>query len=134
MTRSVFVKDGQVSYVQNVSVGQHSLLADEPAEVGGQDAGPNPFELLLAALGTCTSITVRMYANRKGWRLEDIQVRLAFANSEDCAIEEEVLLKGDLSEEQYLRLIEIAGRCPVHRTFSSPIQICTRRVLQNETV
>lgn len=124
MTRAVIVKGGDVSYIQNISVGHHSFLSDEPIDVGGRDAGPNPFELLLAGLGTCTSITVRMYADRKGWPLQDVQVRLAFV---DAGIEEEVSLIGDLSEEQYRRLIEIAGKCPVHRTLNSPLPIQTRR-------
>jgi putative redox protein len=123
MPRTVFVKGEEVRYVQNVSVAHHSFRADEPIEVGGQDAGPNPFELLLAALGTCTNITVRMYADRKGWPLQDVQVRLRFV---DAGIEEEVSLAGDLSEDQYRRLIEIAGKCPVHRTLSSPVPIQTR--------
>src|SRR5215467_5661195 len=89
MTRAVIVRGGHGRYVQNISVGHHFLLGDEPADVGGQDAGPNPYELLLAALGSCTSITVRMYADRKGWPLEDVQIRLTFA---DAGIEEEVSL------------------------------------------
>jgi putative redox protein len=139
MTRAVFVKSGEVTYVQTVSVGHHLFHADEPCDVGGRDAGPNPFELLLAALGTCTSITVRMYADRKGWPLEDVQVRLAYATvqAEDCntrndgaelvdGIQEELIVVGDLSEAQRGRLAEIAAKCPVHRTLGSPISICTR--------
>ena len=139
MTRAVFVKGSEVRYVQTVSVGHHLFKADEPFDVGGRDAGPNPFELLLAALGTCTSITVRMYADRKGLPLEDVQVRLAYATvqAEDCdthnddaelvdGIQEELIVVGDLSEAQRRRLAEIAARCPVHRTLGSPISICTR--------
>jgi putative redox protein len=138
MTRAVFVRGGEVRYVQNISVGHHSFQGDEPFDVGGRDAGPNPFELLLAALGTCTSITVRMYADRKGWPLKDVQVRLAYASvsAEDCetsngeaqlveGIEEELIMVGDLSDAQRARLAEIAAKCPVHRTLASPIQICT---------
>jgi len=139
MTRAVIVKGGEARYVQDISVGHHFLQGDEPFDVGGRDAGPNPFELLLAALGTCTSITVRMYAERKGWPLEDVRVRLAYApvQAENCdtsieeaelvdGIQEELIVVGDLSEDQRRRLAEIAGRCPVHRTLGSPIQICTR--------
>jgi putative redox protein len=139
MTRAVIVKGAKVRYVQNVSVGDHAFQADEPFEVGGRDAGPNPYELLLAALGVCTSITVRMYADRKGWPLEDIQVRLAYATVQagDCAaangekqlvegIEEELIVAGDLSEAQRRRLAEIGAKCPMHRTLGSPISICTR--------
>ena len=143
MTRAVFVKGSEVRYVQTVSVGHHLFQADEPFDVGGRDAGPNPFELLLAALGTCTSITVRMYADRKGWPLEDVQVRLVYAPvpSENCdtsseeaelvdGIQEELIVVGDLSEDQRSRLAEIAARCPVHRTLGSPISICTRLATQ----
>jgi putative redox protein len=139
MTRTVIVKGREARYVQDISVGHHFFQGDEPFDVGGRDAGPNPFELLLAALGTCTSITVRMYADRKGWPLEDIQVQLAYAPvpSENCdtsneaaelvdGIQEELILVGDLSEAQRRRLAEIAARCPVHRTLGSPISICTR--------
>jgi putative redox protein len=143
MTRTVIVKGGEARYVQTVSVGHHLFQADEPFDVGGRDAGPNPFELLLAALGTCTSITVRMYADRKGWPLEDVQVRLAYATvqAEDCdthrdeaelvdGIQEELIVVGDLAEDQRRRLAEIAAKCPVHRTLGSPISICTRLATQ----
>jgi putative redox protein len=143
MTRAVIVKSGDDRYAQTILVGHHSFHGDEPFDVGGRDAGPNPFELLLAALGTCTSITVQMYADRKGWPLEDVQVRLAYAmvQAGDCGtsngeaqlvdgIEEELIVVGDLSEAQRKRLAEIAARCPVHRTLGSPIQICTRLAAQ----
>jgi len=137
MTRAVIVKSGEDRYAQTILVGQHLFQGDEPFDVGGRDAGPNPYELLLAALGTCTSITVRMYADRKGWPLEEVQVRLAYAmvQAGDCGtsnselvdgIEEELIVTGHLSEAQRKRLTEIAARCPVHRTLGSPIQICTR--------
>ena len=139
MTRAVIVKSGEDRYAQTILVGQHLFQGDEPFDVGGRDAGPNPYELLLAALGTCTSITVRMYAERKGWPLEDVQVRLVYAPvpSENCdtssgeaelvdGIQEELIVVGDLSEAQRRRLAEIAAKCPVHRTLGSPISICTR--------
>ena len=137
MTRAVIVKSGEDRYAQTILVGQHLFQGDEPFDVGGRDAGPNPYELLLAALGTCTSITVWMYADRKGWPLEEVQVRLAYAmvQAGDCGtsnselvdgIEEELIVTGHLSEAQRKRLTEIAARCPVHRTLGSPIQICTR--------
>ena len=138
MTRAVLVNGGQVNYVQNISVGHHLFQADEPVTSGGLDAGPDPYELLLAALGACVSITLRMYAERKPWPLESVQVRLTYArvHAEDCAacdgearlidaIEAEVLVVGDLSGDQRRRLIEIAGKCPVHRTLTSSIQIRT---------
>ena len=139
MSRNVSVDDGRLRYVQKISAGPHRLLADEPAEAGGTDAGPNPYELLLAALGSCASITVRMYAERKQWPLEGVHVELAWAKvcAEDCAegdagaemvdgIEMEISFFGELSEDQRRRLTEIASRCPVHRTLSSQVQIHTR--------
>ena len=144
MSRAVLVNDGQVNYVQNISVGHHLFQADEPVDSGGLDAGPDPYELLMAALGACISITLRMYAGRKQWPLESVQVRLMYArvHAEDCAacdgearlidaIEAEVLLVGDLSGDQRMRLLEIAGKCPVHRTLTSSIQIRTRPAAQS---
>ena len=138
MTRAVVVNGGQVNYAQNISVGHHLFQADEPVNSGGLDAGPDPYELLLSALGSCVSITLRMYAERKQWPLENVQVRLKYSrvHAEDCAacdgearlidtMEVEVLLIGDLSGDQRRRLIEIAGKCPVHRTLTSSIQIRT---------
>ena len=136
---NVRVDGGRPRYVQNITVGSHVLLADEPGDAGGADAGPNPYELLLAALGACAGITVRMYADRKQWPLEEVHVVLSWArvHAEDCAgceteagvvdgIEMEISFSGDLSEEQRRRLTEIANKCPVHRTLSSPIPIHTR--------
>ncbi len=127
--------------VQEVSIGQHRLTSDEPVEVGGGDAGPSPYDLLLAALGSCTSMTVGMYARRKAWPLERVTVRLRHSriHASDCAecetkegmldqIEREVELTGALSAEQRAKLIEIAGKCPVHRTLVSEIDIRTRLV------
>ena len=84
---NVRVDGGRLRYVQKITVGSHVLLADEPRDVGGTDAGPNPYELLLAALGACAGITVRMYAERKQWPLEEVHVVLSWArvHAEDCA-------------------------------------------------
>jgi putative redox protein len=137
--RNVIVDAGQLRYAQNISVGPHVLQADEPVEVGGKDAGSNPYELLLAALGSCASITVRMYSERKQWPLQGVHVDLSWArvHAEDCAncdtevrtvdeIEMEISFLGDLSEDQRKRLFEIANKCPVHRTLSSQVQIRAR--------
>ena len=136
MPRKVTVDDGGVRYSQIISAGRHVLRGDEPVDAGGSDTGPNPYELLLAALGSCASITVRMYADRKKWPLEGVHVELSYGathadDSAVCdteprmitAIEMEVSFVGDLSEQQRQRLLEIANRCPVHRTLTSRIQI-----------
>jgi uncharacterized OsmC-like protein len=139
MPRSVVVKAGPSRFGQNISVGPHLLQADEPRNVGGNDEGPNPYELLLAALGACTSMTVRIYAERKQWPLQGVEVSLAHSriHAEDCAecdtkqgmldrIEAEITFIGDLSDDQRHRLMEIANICPVHRTLVSEVQILTR--------
>ena len=139
MPRSVVVKSGPSKYGQNISVGPHGIQVDEPPDVGGNDEGPNPYELLLAALGACTSMTVRIYAERKQWPLQGVEVRLAHSriHAEDCAecdtkqgmldrIEVEITFIGDLSDDQRHRLLEIANICPVHRTLVSEVQIRTR--------
>ena len=139
MRRSVVVEAGRLRYAQSVSVGPHLLHGDEPVSVGGTDVGPNPYELLLAALGTCTSITVRMYADRKQWPLESVHIELSYArvHADDCTacdkelkivdgIEMKLSFFGELSESQRQRLTEIANKCPVHRTLESPIPIHAR--------
>jgi putative redox protein len=139
VSREVYVNTAGSPYVEEIVVGEHRLLADEPREAGGTDAGPGPYELLLAALGTCTCITVRMYAERRQWPLEAVQIRLTHAkvHAEDCVacetearsvdqIEMELTLIGDLSEDQRRRLLDIAGKCPIHRTLSSGVKIHTR--------
>lgn len=141
MSRDVVVTSGNGGFLQNVSIGPHRFLADEPVEVGGRDAAPNPYELLLAALGACTAMTVRMYATRKQWPLEAVRVRLMHEkiHAEDCLdcetkqglvdrIEGEISLGGNLTDEQRQRLLEIANNCPVHRTLTSEIAIETRLV------
>ncbi|OGU16832.1 MAG: osmotically inducible protein C [Geobacteraceae bacterium GWC2_53_11] len=114
------------------------LVADEPLEYGGGNEGPSPYEYLLAALGACTGMTIRMYAQSKKWPLEDVVVRLSHQkiHAEDCqdcdekvrqidSIERELELHGKLDEEQRQRLLEIAGRCPVHRTLTGDVRIGT---------
>ncbi len=124
---------------QTIHDGRHTLAADEPERLGGADSGPSPYELLLASLGACTSITVRMYADRKQWPLERISVRLKHEkiHARDCAecetregrldrIEREISLDGPLDAEQRGRLMEIADKCPVHRTLHSEVVVETR--------
>ncbi len=132
----VVASTGAGPYEQVMLDGRHSLTADEPKAVGGGDAGPGPYELLLMSLGSCTSMTVHMYAARKKWPLEQVIVRLRHlrvhaADCEDCEkptamldrIEKEIEFVGPLDDEQRARLLEISGHCPVHRTLTSKIDI-----------
>ena len=138
---SVVVTGSAASLAQDVVVGRHRLTADEPAAAGGTDRGPGPYDLLLAALGTCTSMTLSLYARRKQWPLVRVIVRLRHAKIDalDCGtcetregmvdhIERDVELIGNLDVAQRARLLEIANRCPVHRTLTSEIDIQTRLV------
>ncbi len=136
---SVITTIGSQPYTTAVAVdGRHRLTADEPASLGGADRGANPYELLLASLGSCKAITLRMYADRKGWPLDGVSValdqqRVHAADCEDCetsegfvhVIECELTLLGDLDETQRARLLEIADKCPVHRTLSGEIHVRT---------
>lgn len=134
----VVVRGAADGFLQEVVAGAHQLLSDEPAAAGGTDRGATPYDLLLAALGSCTSMTVAMYARRKGWPLERVTVRLRHArvHAEDCAacetkdarltiIDREIVLEGSLGEDQRARLMEIASRCPIHLTLTSTIEIRT---------
>jgi putative redox protein len=116
-------------------------LADEPVAAGGTDTGPGPYDLILGALGACTSMTIALYARRKRWSLDEVVVRLwhSRVHAEDCAdcetkegmldvIECEISLSGELSQDQRGRLMNIAERCPVHRTLTSEIKIRTRLI------
>jgi len=138
MSRAVTVRGGPSGLCQTVSVGPHQLLSDEPKGAGGEDQGPDPYELLLAALGSCTNMTLRVYAKRKGWPLQEVCVILKHSKSyaNDCAdcepptcmldrIERQITLVGELTEEQRQRLLEVANLCPVHRTLTSKIEIQT---------
>jgi putative redox protein len=135
----VLVHGDANGFVQEIRAGSHRLRADEPPSAGGTGTGPSPYDLLLAALGSCTSMTVAMYARRKQWPLEAVRIRLRHArvHAADCAdcdqkpvlldrIERDLELVGPLDDEQRLRLLEIANRCPVHRTLTSEIDIRTR--------
>ncbi len=128
---------GTGTYMQRITAGHHQLAADEPHPIGA-DAGPTPYDLLLSALGACTSMTVRMYANRKDWPLERVRVTLQHyrIHAEDCAecettsgwidhIDRDIELVGDLDDTQRERLLHIANRCPVHQTLTSEVNILT---------
>jgi putative redox protein len=121
---------------QEIWAGGSTLTADEPQALGGEGAGPTPYELLLGALGACTSMTLLLYARRKGWPLEQVEVRLRHQriHAQDCAdcetkegwldaIEKEIVVAGDLTSEQQERLGEIAHRCPVNQTLLHEVKI-----------
>jgi putative redox protein len=135
----VTARTGKKGYSTEISVNGHSLMADEPKGVGGTDLGPTPYDLLAAALGACTTMTLRMYADRKGWPLKGATARLRHKkiHADDCRecetasgkvdhIDRELELTGPLDDDQRRRLLEIADRCPVHRTLHSEIHVTTR--------
>ena len=116
-------------YAQQIRAGRHRFSADESKTSGGADSGPTPYSLLLASLGACTSITLRMYAERKGWELGTVQVDLDFAREDEKeVIRREVRFSASLSEEQRARLAEIADKTPVTKTLRQGAQIETRVV------
>jgi len=132
----VVVRGDATGFLQEVVSGNHHLCADEPVSVGGSDAAPGPYDYLLIALGVCTSMTVGLYARRKQFPLENITVSLRHSrihaqDCEECETKEGMLdridtyieLTGSLTVEQRAKLIEIAGKCPVHRTLKSEIDI-----------
>ena len=134
---------GRGRFQQEVRIGAHRLIADEPVDVGGLDSGPGPYDLLLAALGACTSMTLRLYAERKGLPLDRVTVRLSHdkvhaADCETCEtkegmidrIERAITLAGALDDGERARLLEIADKCPVHRTLTSEIEIRTSEQLE----
>jgi putative redox protein len=135
----VVARTGKRGFQTEIIAGGHRLMADEPLSLGGSDTGPNPYDYLAASLGACTSMTLRMYADRKGWPLDAATVRLRHrkVHAEDCEdcetrtgtvdlIEREIEIEGDLEQLQRQRLLEIADRCPVHRTLHSKIEVITR--------
>lgn len=124
------------SYTTQIKMGKHQIVADEPISIGGNDLGAGPYDLLLASLGACTGITLRMYAKRKGWDVDDVLVHLNHQKKyvDDCAfcekptakldhIEKTIEIKGNLDEKQRERMLEISKKCPVHRTLLSEVRI-----------
>lgn len=134
----IVTESGTGRFTQQIKVGEHILTGDEPVANGGNDAGPSPYDFLLAALGTCTSMTLRMYADLKKIPLKKVTVKLNHEKiyAKDCAdcennnskidhINRQIELEGDLTAEQRDKLLEIANKCPVHRTLTSKILITT---------
>ena len=132
----VTTRIGPSGYRCEVHAGRHAFVVDEPLSVGGTDEGPTPYDCLMAAVGSCTAITLRMYADRKGWPLEGVSVRLRTASShatdcQNCAtdevgmmrIEREMELEGPLTDEQRTRLLQIGDRCPVKQTLERGIRV-----------
>jgi putative redox protein len=135
----VVARTGRSGFVTDILINGHSLVADEPVHVGGTNLGPTPYDYLLGGLGACTSMTLRMYADRKAWPLEEVTVRLTHQkiHAKDCQscetdqgmldrIDREIEITGPLDREQKQRLLQIADRCPVHRTLHSQIIVNTR--------
>jgi len=137
----VIVHGTAAGFAQEIEIGSHELFADEPVSYGGTDTGASPYDLILAALGSCTSMTIGLYARKRSWPLEKITVSLTHSkiHAKDCddcetkdgridRIEMEIHLEGALSEEQRAKLMEIAGKCPIHQTLTHEINIRTRGV------
>ena len=133
-------------YTTDILAGSHSMIADEPGSIGGHNFGPSPYELLNSSLGACTAMTLQMYARRKGWDLQEVKVHLSHAkknlhqadmqdvgknNGRIDRFEKVIELVGDLDMDQKRRLLQIASKCPVHRTLSSPQEFATR-LLEDE--
>ena len=137
----VVVRGTAAGFAQTIQVGSHHITADEPASFGGADTGASPYDLVLAGLGACTSMTIGLSARKRRWPLDKITVSLSHSriHAQDCEecetkegkidrIEIEIHLEGTLTDEQRAKLIEIAGKCPVHKTLTSEINIKTRAV------
>lgn len=137
----VVARTGATGFRTEIRAGRHGFEADEPVAVGGEDAGPSPYDLLLAALGACTGMTLRMYADRKQWPLESVAVHLKHskvhavdgqavgtADARTDQVDREIVITGALDDEQRARLVEIAERCPVHRTLERGVTVETREL------
>lgn len=129
---------GEGKFAQQVTIGNHTLIVDEPRSVGGDDAGPSPYDLILAALGSCTSITLSLYAKLKKIPLEKVNVKLTHSkiHAQDCAecdkktvkidhIDRKIEVEGNLTNEQLQALLAVANKCPVHQTLTSKIEVET---------
>lgn len=138
----VVAETGQGTFLNHVVVGDHHFLADEPVDIGGFDAGPSPYDILGAALGACTSMTLRLYADRKGLPLDRVTVEVSHAktHAQDCdaciegagplvdRFQRHIVVAGDLDDDQRAALLRIADKCPVHRTLEGTAHISTALV------
>jgi putative redox protein len=137
----VIVRATAADFSQKIEIGEHRITADEPVSYGGTDTGASPYDLLLAALGACTSMTIGLYARKRRWPLENITVSLQHSkiharDCDDCEtkegrvdrIEMEIHLDGALTDEQRAKLMEVAGKCPVHQTLTSEINVKARAI------
>jgi putative redox protein len=139
--KQAVVRTGKEKYYTEIRTGNHHLIADEPLNMHGQDLGPSPYDLLVSALGACTSMTLQMYAGRKEWDLQDVRVHVQHTKEhvQDSQspkgmmdkITRDIELFGDLDEVQRKRLIEIANRCPVHRTLEGQVSIGTKEIVRS---
>lgn len=136
MKKIVHLHLGEQKFKTIMTAGNHELIADEPEHIGGNDEGPDPYDYLLMALGSCSLITMKMYADRKNWPVEDIYIEMRHYkdHAKDCEdskdpkakidkIDKDIFVKGDLTQEQLDRLKEISNKCPVHKTLLSDIEI-----------
>ncbi|NEO88651.1 MAG: OsmC family protein [Spirulina sp. SIO3F2] len=124
---SVRVSSNDSRYGQDIAIRQFQLTADEPPSIGGDDTGPAPYEWILAGLGSCKAITLKMYAERKGWHLESVSVDVTYDSAIDPdTIHTQLTLEGELDKAQRERLREISDRCPVHKLLSRPLNIQTQ--------
>jgi len=131
MSNTAYAKSSDLPYVTEITVGTHRLFADEPVADGGADVGPTPHEILLSALGACTAITLRMYAQRKQWPLQEVNVQLAFGDAGakgTTIIERDIQLVGALEDAQRERLLQIANSCPLHKILTGTVEIPTKLV------
>jgi putative redox protein len=123
---AVIATIGMDAFRTRLDMGIHVLYADEPVDAGGQDAGPAPHDFLKMGLASCTAITLRMYADRKAWPVEQIRVRVYLEKTEEKTIFHRAIeLQGNLDEAQRKRLLQIANACPVHKTLTQPIEVST---------
>ncbi len=129
MKNNIVALTGKKHYKTDISFENHTVIADEPFDLGGEDLGPNSGAILNMALGSCTSITLRMYADRKGWEVDDVKVSVEFErNGNITKIKRLVEVTGNLDEQQKRRMMQIANMCPVHKILSNPIEIHTELI------